>query len=416
MANPFSFFNRENRNKQAVNKTLHEGQERRERIRQAKGSEIESKKKEKPSKTKPRSIVKAFNKEKSTEETKEPSPPPIREAEMNRKPGSVAKNYRREEFFDSISVINPIDRLALAVDKRQSTEEEIQKALQKKELSKIKVISFVGGPGTGKSTKAIQVSSLRNIDFFIDDGLLIEGGKIVAGSSAKRADTKIESVRQAIFLDDSRARNMRRTLLEKKPEKLMILGTSDSMIDKICERLWLSKPLEIIRIEDVSSPEERHQATTTRKTMGSHTIPVPSMEIKHEFSGYFQEPLSRLRRRRGRYNYNLDDTARTVVRPTFSALGNYAITDEALASLVRILLKDVDGLCDVLSIEVDKRVYGAVFLIELSLYYGYEAQAIMAQVQDIIADKVEHYTSINILAVHVRCRKVVEKERLLQYG
>jgi hypothetical protein len=77
----------------------------------------------------------------------------------------------------------------------------------------------------------------------------------------------------------------------------MILGTSDAMLEKICVNLWLNPPARLIRIEDVSSEEEMRQARQTRMTEGKHTIPVPSMEIKHEFSGTFLNPISRLRRR-----------------------------------------------------------------------------------------------------------------------
>lgn len=322
----------------------------------------------------------------------------------------TSRDQRREDFFSSLSALNPLDRIADAVDKRLTGEEERLRLRQTRELSKIKVIAFVGPSGTGKSTRALRVASERKITCFIDDGLLIEGGRIVAGSSAKKADTKIESVRQAIFLDDTRAANMRRSLLERKPERLMILGTSDNMISKICHNLWLQEPYEIIRIEDVSSAEERRLAKTTRMTQGSHTIPVPSMEIKHEFSGYFQDPLKLFRRKRERDKQAppLQESERTVVRPTFSSLGSYLITDEALAALIKLLLSDVEGLAKVLRVRIQKEVYGAVLSLELALYYGYNARQVMLDVQQILLEQVEYYTSINILSVNVSCRKVVD--------
>ena len=401
MAFHFPFFNREKNQKRRTREALEQGKLRSERISSAPNALPQ----QLPNTKDPRTIVKQF--QNGTRHGIE------RNQDLHVPYESNRNVRRREEFFDSLTHLNPLDRIVDAVDKRQSTEEEIQRSIQKRILSRVKVIAFVGGPGTGKSTKAIQVASLRNIEFFIDDGLLIEGGTIIAGSSAKKASTKIESVRQAIFYDDSRAANMRRTLLERNPDKLMILGTSDGMILKICERLWLNKPLETIRIEDVSSPEERRIAKTTRQTQGSHTIPVPSMEIKHEFSGYFQDPLKFVsRRRRDKVNTQIQgETERTVVRPTFSSLGKYLITDEALASLLRILLEDVQGLCEVLRVEVQKEVYGAVLFIELSLYYGYNAQEVMQEVQDIISEQVENYTAINILSVNVSCRKVIDARK-----
>lgn len=401
MAFHFPFFNT-NQGQNRRREMLEEAEEREEKIRNAPGT------KPKPKRgTDPRSVLEQFRGRGSLHSDAPGNRRRTRTGEQ------ASRDERREEFFSSLSMLNPIDRIADAVDKRQTTEEEKIRLVQRRELAKIRVIAFVGPSGTGKSTRALRVAADRRIHYFIDDGLLIEGGRIVAGSSAKKADTKIESVRQAIFYDDSRAANMRRTLLEKRPDRLMILGTSDNMIGKICDNLWLDPPVDVIRIEDVSSPEERRLAKTTRMTQGSHTIPVPSMEIKHEFSGYFQDPLKLLRRKRDREKSTLpfQETERTVVRPTFSSLGSYLITDEALAALIRLLLRGVEGLAEVSRVKIQKEVYGAVISLELALYYGYNAQEVMLEVQQILLEQVENYTSINVMSVNVSCRKVVDPGR-----
>ena len=85
--------------------------------------------------------------------------------------------------------------------------------LTREVLSNIAVIAFVGPSGTGKSTRAIKVARDNNIYYIIDDGLLINGSRIVAGTSAKKAPTKMESVRQAIFVDPTRSAVMRRSVM-----------------------------------------------------------------------------------------------------------------------------------------------------------------------------------------------------------
>ena len=50
----------------------------------------------------------------------------------------------------------------------------------------MEVVAFVGPSGTGKSHRAIGVAHNNNCDAIIDDGLLIKGTKILAGTSAKR--------------------------------------------------------------------------------------------------------------------------------------------------------------------------------------------------------------------------------------
>lgn len=288
-------------------------------------------------------------------------------------------------------------------------------SLTREALSKIGIVSFVGPSGTGKSTRAIRVARANEILFIIDDGLLINGSRIVAGTSAKKAPTKMESVRQALFSDSTRSSVMRRALVENMPATLMILGTSDSMLQKICTNLWLNQPSMLITIEDVSSEEEIREARNTRMTEGMHTIPVPSMEIKHEFSGYFSDPFNRLRQRldkeRG-VGPIVPDTERTVVRPTFSSLGSYSISDEAMLDLVKIVLKRIKGFAEVVNLKSEKRTYGVVLSLDVSLYYGYDAQAVLAEAQQRVGKYIEEYTSITILSVNVRaCRLLHNNNR-----
>jgi uncharacterized alkaline shock family protein YloU len=309
------------------------------------------------------------------------------------------------------SGIRPIGRLANVVGQFQQQDEARINEQTKLTLSKIAVVAFVGPSGTGKSTRAIRVCQQNDIHYLIDDGLLIHGSRIVAGSSAKRAPTKMESVRQALFMDPTRAANMRRALVENKPTTLMILGTSDNMLSKICNNLWLNPPSMLIRIEDVASEEERQIAKRTRMTAGQHTIPVPSMEIKHEFSGYFSDPMDRLRRRLDRElgvkNLSLEN-ARTVVRPTFSSLGHYSMSDEAMEHMIELIVRKVEGVDSQIGFRLQKEKTGVVLSLELSLVYGHNAHDILKNAQELVSKQVEEYTSISVLAVNVTAKRVVK--------
>lgn len=297
------------------------------------------------------------------------------------------------------------ERAGLAADKVRDTIHDT--------LSEIAVVAFIGPSGTGKSTRAIAVARKYKIPYLIDDGLLIHGSRIVAGSSAKRAASKLESVRQALFADETRAAVMRRALTAHRPTTLMILGTSDGMLDRICQSLWLNPPSMLIRIEDISSDEEMRQAKQTRMTEGKHTIPVPSMEIKHEFSGYFADPISRLRRRLDRdrgVQPVVPDSERTVVRPTFSGLGSYSISDEALRMMIEIILRRIRGVAGLVGFSTENEISGAVIGLDLALYYGFNAQQILREVQEKISAQIEEYTSVNVMAVNVKARRVVHAQ------
>ena len=73
----------------------------------------------------------------------------------------------------------------------------------------MKVISLIGPSGTGKSHRATWVAQEEDADAIIDDGLLIQNGKIMAGSSAKKEDSRIKAVKRAIFLEPKDAEGMR---------------------------------------------------------------------------------------------------------------------------------------------------------------------------------------------------------------
>ena len=329
--------------------------------------------------------------------------------DKNRRRGDERAGEQLRDFAEPAAVrsLVPEDR-----QDRLDKADKLQADALREQLSHVYVAAFVGSSGTGKSTRAISVSRQYSIDHIIDDGLLVNGSRIVAGSSAKRASTKIESVRQALFADPTRAAVMRRALATQKPHNLMVLGTSDGMISKICQNLWLPQPSIIIRIEDVSTEDEMRMAKETRITEGMHTIPVPSMEIKHEFSGYFSDPFNRLRRRRDRDRGMATaalDSERTVVRPTFSTLGSYSLSDGALRNMVEIILRNTQGVYSLMSFQVVKEIYGIVLYLEISLYYGFNAQEVLARAQERISARIEEYTSINVIEVNIKARRVVHQ-------
>ena len=153
-------------------------------------------------------------------------------------------------------------------------------------INKIKVYAFVGPSGTGKSYRAQMIASERGISFIIDDGLLIKENEVIAGESAKKAATKVATVKHALFYEESEREPIIKAFKKYKPESILILGTSDGMVQKIAANLGLPEISETIYITDVATEEEMKTARRIRVTEGKHVIPVPTFEIKKDFSGY----------------------------------------------------------------------------------------------------------------------------------
>lgn len=270
----------------------------------------------------------------------------------------------------------------------------------------MRVIAFVGASGTGKSYRSITVASEHGADGIIDDGLLISNGKVIAGTSAKSEPTMMASVKHAMFMKEEQSADIKKYLRSGKIECLMILGTSDNMVQKIAKALEVGEIEEYIHIEDVASEEEMRLAHNMRMNEGKHVIPVPTFEIKKEFSGYFLHPLKLFQK-------NLDteiDTAaadKSIVRPTFSYMGDYVISDNVIVAMAVYEAEKIDGLAKITNTNVRKTAHGAHLDMTAAVNYGCNIREVCEKAQRAVKDNIENYTSVNVRRVHILVKSLV---------
>lgn len=273
----------------------------------------------------------------------------------------------------------------------------------------MKVIGFVGPSGTGKSHRASWVARERGTDFIIDDGLLIKGNQIIAGVSAKRESTKIASVKRALFTDKKHAEDVVGALRSYDAQILLIIGTSDGMVEKIAERLGIGPVAEKVYITDVASEYEIKQALSTRREQGKHVIPVPTFEIKKDFSGYFLDPLQ-IFRRKGKGSYQLVGE-KSVVRPTFSYMGNYTISDYTIYQIVEYVTSNIEGVSKISRFRAENRPDGIYIEMDLVLIYGYMIKQLLREVQEQVSEQIKHLTALNIKRMNVVAKSLVMDSR-----
>lgn len=205
-----------------------------------------------------------------------------------------------------------------------------------------------------------MVAKEKNIEFIIDDGLFIKDNKVVAGTSAKKAATKIESVKQALFSKDNQKQEMAKIINECKPNSILILGTSDGMVEKIVENLNFPPISETIYITDIATPEEIEKARNIRVGEGKHVIPVPTFAIKKDFSGYLLDPLQ-LFKIRGKDNTPYMDE-KSIIRPTFSYMGKYTISDTVFRQIAEYMALKLEAIHKVNKIRVESNDERSLFL------------------------------------------------------
>ncbi len=261
---------------------------------------------------------------------------------------------------------------------------------------------LVGRSGTGKSYSAIGLCRARGFDAIIDDGLFIFENRIMAGVSAKREATKIGAVKTALFTKEEHCREVRESIRQVQPHRILILGTSEGMIGKIISRLDLPPLSEMIRIEDITTEEEREMARTQRQDLGKHVIPVPTFQVKRQFSGYFLDPL---RMFRGLAGGRAAFTEKTVVRPTYSYLGEYVISDRVISDIVLCVAEQKKELvAGIVRVTSDNLPEGMNIRVLLYLRYRTKVLTAARVLQREIAAQVEHMTAFNVLAVDVEIR------------
>ena len=269
----------------------------------------------------------------------------------------------------------------------------------------MRVVGFIGPSGTGKSHRSVWVARERDIDFIIDDGILIRGAQIIAGTSAKKEKTKIASIKRALFTDDMQANEMISAFKTYNPKSVLILGTSDGMVEAIAKRLQLPEINERIYIQDVATEFEIKQALSTRREQGKHVIPVPTFEIKKDFSGYFLDPLQ-VFRRKGKGSFDLVGE-KSVVRPTFSYMGNYTISDYTIYQIVEHVASNIEGVNKISRFRAENHSDGIYIEMDLVLVYGCLIRPLLKEVQSKVAEEVEKLTALNIQRLDITAKSLV---------
>ncbi|MBR5229689.1 MAG: ATP-binding protein [Firmicutes bacterium] len=269
----------------------------------------------------------------------------------------------------------------------------------------MEVYALIGKSGTGKSFQAMNLCKQYNIEAIIDDGLFIYKHTVVEGISAKRVETKIGAVKIALFSNEEIRRKVVRAIKEKKPESILVLGTSDGMVDRIIERLELpplaSDSMRRIRIENITSPEERAMAKEQRDKLGKHVIPAPSLQLKRSFAGYFMDPL--------RFFRGKDQGAaaeRTVVRPTYSYMGEYFLAEKVIDDIVTCVASQTRAISRVIHIVQDASPEAYHLHVSVKIRRGFPIWETAQNFQRQLNDIIEEMTAFNVAKVDVEVRGI----------
>lgn len=265
----------------------------------------------------------------------------------------------------------------------------------------MEILALVGPSGTGKSYKSLNIAYENDVEYLIDDGILISKNRIIAGISAKNSATKMEAVRRAIFDDESHRIEVRDMILSQKPKKLMVIGTSERMIRKIVKRLELDGEIRWINISDVATKEEIEEARNMRMNQGIHTVPLPTFEVKSHFSGIFKNPIKFLLKKGTQTKVE----EKTLIRPTFSYLGKYYISEGVIKDIIAHEATQIEGIFKISGVEVIKKSQGIGIVVSVRLN-NQEVLKVAKNLQHKVIEGLEDMTHINILYADIKVERL----------
>ena len=273
-----------------------------------------------------------------------------------------------------------------------------------KKLFGIKVYALVGRSGTGKSFRARLIAGKHGIDLIINDGLLIKGDTIIAGKSAKSEKVYLTAIKTALFDTVEHRTEVRNKLKEEKFTKILLIGTSEAMVQKIASRLHLPKPSKIIKIEDIAPEEDISKALQERAT-GKHVIPIPQVEVEKDYgdiiSGYINKTINigkgLFKKKRKIEN--------TVVHPTFAPgenPGHVTISKAALIQMIMHCADEFDSSIKIKKIKLSPNSSGA-YKIKIFMNASYKTQLSgnFHNFQKYISQSLARYTGIQIKEINL---------------
>lgn len=282
-------------------------------------------------------------------------------------------------------------------------------------LRGVQVFALVGPSGTGKSFRAKLLAQRFGISLIIDDGLLIKDDTILAGKSAKKEKGYLEAIKRAVFDDAEHKAEVISALENENFKRIMLLGTSDKMVNIIADRLKLPKIKRIVRIEEIASREEINRAIHSRKNHGRHVIPVPAIEVKRHYSNIFSQSVNIFLSRTGLFRKS-SLFEKSVVKPEFHNRdkGRVTMSEAALTQMIFHCIDEFDTKLQIKSVKVKPHKNSYSVSVSLDIPFRSSISARLHELKDFIITNIENYTGILIKNVELNVqtvRKIKEREK-----
>ena len=283
-------------------------------------------------------------------------------------------------------------------------------------LKGITVYALVGKSGTGKSFRAKLLAEKLGIPYIVDDGLLIFGDTILAGRSAKQEKFYVSAIKTALFLNRKQREDVIKVLRERKTKKILLLGTSTKMVERLASQLDLPPINQIIPIEEIANQKDIEAAIKSRFEEGKHVIPVPAIEVKRDYAQILSESIriffSGDKRRNGEEKSKFFE--KSIVQPDFqknaTASGKVTITEAALTQMIFHCIDEYDDEIQVKKVRIKVLKSGYSIVLNIIVSYGKPLTGGLDELSKYICDTIQRYTGIIIKDLEISVDEIASKK------
>jgi len=283
-------------------------------------------------------------------------------------------------------------------------------------LKGITVYALVGKSGTGKSFRAKLLSEKLGIPYIVDDGLLIFGDTILAGRSAKQEKLYVSAIKTALFFNPKQREDVTKVLRERKTKKILLLGTSSRMVEKLACQLDLPPINQIIQIEEIANQKDIEAAIKSRFEEGKHVIPVPAIEVKREYGQILSESIriffSGDKRKNGGTKSKFFE--KSIVQPDFqknaTVGGKVTITEAALTQMIFHCIDEYDDEIQVKKVRIKVLKSGYSIGLNIIISYGKTLTGGLDELSKYICDTIQRYTGIIIKNLDISVEEISAKK------
>ena len=272
----------------------------------------------------------------------------------------------------------------------------------------IRVTALVGPSGSGKSFRAQLISTRHSMDLIIDDGLLIQGQKILGGHSAKAHNNALTAIKVAAFHNNRSAQSAREQISAIQPRRILILGTSDKLVNMISRRLNLPMPHRYIRIEDIASRAEIDAAHSARESEGKHIIPVPQVEVRRDYAHIAMDAI-RIFWQRGVLRKKGIVFEKTEILG--QNRGSVSISEAALTQMVAHCLDEYDPQVQLARLIVTKSTGSWAIEMIVNVPVGAELGSSLHVLREIIMSSLQQYAGLILSKLDITVDHMLSNQR-----